>query len=342
MNPVGGGVRALDIGTSPHIAAGHSVDRIMLEVVLALLPVAIFAVAAFGLTGALTLGVAVVACVAAEHVACRVAGRPTTIGDWSAVLTGLLYGLTLPPGLPLWMTAVGAAISIVIGKAVFGGLGMNPFNPALVGRAILQAAFPVAMTTWSPAFAPGRFTSVASSALALPLTEPVYDVITSATPLSKWKFTLQGTDTSDLLFGFTSGSVGETSAVLIALGGLALAVRRRLDWRIPSSILGTVAALAALLHLYDPARYAGADFHLLSGGLMLGAVFMATDMVGSPMTGRGVVLYGVLIGVLVLVIRTWGGMPEGVMYAILLGNAMTPHLDRLLQPRVYGTRPGAS
>ncbi|RME28591.1 MAG: RnfABCDGE type electron transport complex subunit D [Deltaproteobacteria bacterium] len=327
----------LEIGSSPHIHAGNRVDRIMFHVVLALLPTTAFAVYAFGLAGLLNLVVAVGSCLATEWVACRLAGRPSTLSDWSVVITGLLYGLTLPPGLALWMVAAGGIIAVGVGKAIFGGLGFNPFNPALVGRAVLQAAFPVAMTTWMDAMAPGRFTSVPGSTLTFPLAEPVYDVVSGATPLSAWKFDHTAADTMDLLAGFTTGSLGETSAVLILAGGVYLAVRRFMSWQIPVAILGTVALASGALHLLDPARYASPQFMLLSGGLMLGALFMATDMVGSPMTPRGQVIYGVFIGLLVVAIRTWGGMPEGVMYAILLGNAISPHIDRLVQPRVYGT-----
>jgi electron transport complex protein RnfD len=207
-----------------------------------------------------------------------------------------------------------------------------------VGRAVLQAAFPVALTTWIPSFGAGRFSSLPSSTLTLPFTEPTVDAITSATPLALWKFSQEATATADLALGFTSGSVGETSGVLILLGGIYLIARNMMNWRIPVAIFAAVAVLSGALHLVDPARYASPVLMLFSGGLMLGAMFMATDMVGSPMTSRGCYLYGALIGVVTVVIRTWGGLPEGVMYAILLGNAVTPHLDRWTRPTVFGTR----
>ena len=194
------------------------------------------------------------------------------------------------------------------------------------------------MTTWMAGFAPGRFSSLPSSTLTLPFTEPIYDAVSGATPLSAWKFDRVVTSARDLAFGFTSGSAGETSALLVLLGGVWLVARNMMNWRIPVAILGTVAAFSALLNWADPATYASPQFMLMAGGLMLGAVFMATDMVGSPMTGLGCWIHGVLIGLLVVVIRTWGGMPEGVMYAILLGNAVVPHVDRLVRPTVYGTR----
>jgi len=334
--------KTLEIRTSPHILSGHRVDTIMFNVVLALLPTTAFAIYAFGLAGALTLTVATGSCVATEFGFCRLSKKKSTVGDWSVTITGLLYGLTLPPGLPLWMTAIGGFIAVALGKTLFGGLGQNPFNPALVGRAVLQAAFPVALTSWIPGFTAERFASLPPSTLTPPLTQPVYpDVWTMATPLSQWKFDHALTETGDLALGLIGGSTGETSSLLILLGGLYLIARNMMNWRIPAGIFAAVAAFSGALHLADPERYASPLFMLFSGGLMLGAMFMATDMVGSPMTGRGCFLYGALIGVLVVVIRVWGGMPEGVMYAILLGNAVSTHIDRLVRPSVYGTSGGA-
>jgi len=331
----------LEIRTSPHILSGHSVDTIMFNVVLALLPVTAFAVYAFGLTAFLTLAMALAACVATEHLVCRLSGKPSTVGDYSAVITGLLYGLTLPPGLPLWMTAAGGVIAVGIGKMLFGGLGYNPLNPALVGRAVLQASFPAAMTSWVPGMTAERFVTVPSSLLAWPFSQPVYDGVSGATPLAQWKFEHIASATADLALGFTSGSTGETSALLILLGGAYLIARNMMSWRVPAAIFATVAAASGVLHLVNPERYASPVFMLFSGGLMLGAVFMATDMVASPITNAGCWLYGFLIGGLVVVIRFWGGMPEGVMYAILLANAVSPHIDRLIKPAAFGTGKGA-
>lgn len=329
--------RTLEIHTSPHIASGASVDVIMRNVVWALLPVAAFAVYSFGLAALFTLMVAVLSCVGTEHVLCRLSARPSTVRDWSVTITGLLYGLTLPPALPLWMVACGGIIGVAMAKYLFGGLGYNAFNPALVGRAFLQAAFPAAMTSWTPAFADQRFTSIPSSTFTIPFAAPSYDAVSGATPLALMKFDQQFTDTGDLLLGLTNGSAGETCALLILAGGVYLASRKMLNWRIPASILMSVGLLGWVFNQVDPAVYPPAGFMLFSGGLMLGAVFMATDMVASPITHLGCVVYGVLIGVLVTVIRFWGGMPEGVMYAILLANAVSPHIDGLVQPRVFGT-----
>ncbi len=330
--------RTLQIHTSPHVLSGASVDVIMRNVVFALLPVVAFAVYAFGLAALMTIGVATLSCVATEHLLSRRGGSASTVRDWSVTITGLLYGLTLPPALPLWMVVVGGVIGVAMGKVMFGGLGYNAFNPALVGRAFLQAAFPVAMTSWTPAFAADRFSSVPGSTFTIPFAAPVYDGSSGATPLSLMKFDHRLTDTADLLLGLTSGSAGETCAALILLGGIYLAARNMLNWRIPAAILATVALSSWGFHLLDPTRYPPATFMLFSGGLMLGAMFMATDMVASPITGAGCVVYGILIGLLVVVIRLWGGMPEGVMYAILLANAVSPHIDGLIRPRVFGTR----
>ena len=330
--------RTLQIHTSPHIASGASVDVIMRNVVWALLPVAAFGIYSFGLAAALTITVAVLSCVATEHILCRFATVPTTVKDWSVTITGLLYGLTLPPALPLWMVVCGGVIGVAMGKFLFGGLGYNAFNPALVGRAFLQAAFPAAMTSWTPALDAGRFTSLPASTLTIPFAAPNYDGVSGATPLSLMKFDGQLTGTGDLLLGLTNGSAGETCALLILAGGLYLAARNMLNWRIPAAILATVALLSWVFSVMDPEVYPPPGFMLFSGGLMLGAVFMATDMVASPITSAGCVVYGILIGVLITVIRFWGGMPEGVMYAILLANAASPHIDGLIRPRVFGTR----
>jgi electron transport complex protein RnfD len=327
----------MELRTSPHAERGLSVDVIMRNVVYALAPLAVMAVYAFGLSAALLLAVTTGSALLTEYAVTRFQGTQSTLGDWSAAITGLLLGLTLPPAFPLWMAALGGIVSIALGKSLFGGLGYNVFNPALVGRAFLQAAFPVAITTWSAPLQAGRFTATFSATLGWPFLRPVYDAATGATPLAALKFDHRLTDSVDLLLGGVSGSAGETSALLIALGGLYLALRGMLDWRIPAGVLGTVAALAGLLHWLHPA-YPPAGFMLLSGGLMLGAVYMATDMVTSPVTPLGVWLFAIFIGAVTVVIRIWGGLPEGVMYAILLGNALTPLINLVTQPRIYGAK----
>jgi electron transport complex protein RnfD len=329
--------QTLHISTSPHLTQGTSVEVIMRNVVLALMPTALFSVYAFGWNAALVLITAVISCLLTEHVLCRFANKKSSVSDWSAIITGLLLGLTLPPIFPLWMTFLGGVFAIGMGKFLFGGLGYNVFNPALVGRAVLQGAFPVAITTWFASFSAERFTTLHSAVLAVPFMEPVIDGTSGATPLSAFKFDGITTEATDLALGLVSGSTGETSSVFILLGGLYLIWRNFMNWRIPVAILTTVFVFSGILYWVDPVEYPSPLFMLFSGGLMLGAVFMATDIVASPITSWGVAIYGFIIGALVVVIRLWGGLPEGVMYAILLGNAISPHIDRLVRYRVYGT-----
>jgi electron transport complex protein RnfD len=235
------------------------------------------------------------------------------------------------------MAFFGGIVAIALGKFAFGGLGNNVFNPALVGRVVLQAAFPVSITTWFPALAENRFSEVSASTLTFPFMTPDTDVVSGATPLSAFKFEHVTTGTQELAFGLVSGSLGESSAVLILVCGTYLAIRKMMNWRIPVSILLTVFILSSILYGLDNQTYPSPLFMLLSGGLVLGAVFMASDMVASPITSAGIWIYGFAIGLLVVVIRIWGGQPEGVMYAILLGNAISPQIDHAIQPRVYGT-----
>ncbi len=334
--------RTLQLRTSPHLHSGTSVEAIMFHVALATLPACAFAVYHFGLAALLVLSVSVITCVLTEHVVCHCRRQPTTVADGAAIVTGLLYGMTLPPSLPLWMVVLGAIVAVGVGKMLFGGLGANPFNPALVGRAFLQTAFPLAMTTWSST-ASDRFTSVSRSTFTWPLMRPDYDPsstdgISGATALGLWKSEGTLLPLPDLFWGTVPGCVGETSAALLLLGGLYLIARGMMSWRIPLAILTTVAVGSLLVDQFESERRFDPLTMWFSGGLMLGAMFMATDMVGSPLTGWGCVLYGVGIGALVLIIRGWGGMPEGVMYAILLGNAVSPLIDRYIHPRLFETR----
>lgn len=320
------------VTAAPHVRSADSTPRIMWTVVATLVPVLAAGVFYFGPGALLVVAAAVAGAVLPEHFL----GRRGALGDGSAAITGLLLGLTLPPGFPLWMAFLGGAFGIAFGKLVFGGLGQNVFNPALVGRAFLQAAFPVAITTWP---APTEeWAALRGDVLAAPLMSASADTVTAATPLGLMKFEGTGTAVMDLLVGRTGGCIGETCAVLILLMGAFLAAKRYLDWRIPVSVLATTAVFAGILHAIDSA-YPGPLFMLFSGGLVLGAVYMATDMVTSPVTPRGAWIFGAGIGFLVVVIRVWGGLAEGVMYAILLMNALVPFINRATQPRVFGQRP---
>jgi Na+-translocating ferredoxin:NAD+ oxidoreductase subunit D len=326
-------VPRLELTAAPYLHTPDSTERIMWTVVASLVPVVFAGTWFFGLGALLVVAAAVAGCLVTE----RLTGGGGTLRDGSALITGLLLGLILPPGFPLWMAFVGGVVAIGFGKVIFGGLGQNVFNPALVGRAFLQAAFPVAITTW-PAGGGGLLT-LRGDTFALPLLSPSVDGVTAATPLGLMKFEQTGTELGRLLMGNTGGSIGETSALLLLLCGAYLAYKRYLEWRIPASIFATTVALSGLLWVINPERYADPLFMLFSGGLMFGAVYMATDMVTSPVTRLGAWVYGAGIGALVVLIRTWGGLPEGVMYAILLMNALVPFINRATKPRVFGTAP---
>ncbi len=340
----------IQLRTSPHLKEPTSVAQIMRNVVYALLPICGFSVWLFGISALALLLTTTAFCLATERLFNWMNNRPSTLSDWSAAITGLLLALTLPPGFPLWMAAVASVIAIAVGKAIFGGLGYNPFNPALMGRAFVQASFPVAITTWTPALAPHRFVEFIPTTLTFPFTTPPsvsdwvkqagVDSFTGATPLAQWKFEGITTNTVDLFTGMTAGSAGETSAVLILVCGSYLALRRMMNWRIPAAMLLGAVLTAGCFFLTDSHHYPSPRFGLFSGGLMLGAVFMASDMVSSPITPIGIWIYGLMMGILTVIIRYFGGLPEGVMYAILLGNAMSPLIELLTQPRSYGSRKG--
>jgi len=339
---------SMELRTSPHLVSDRSVERIMLHVVLALLPICAFSVWQYGISALALLVAVTAACLFTERLLNRAAGQASTLGDWSAAITGLLLALTLPPAFPLWMGAVAGFVAIAIGKALFGGLGHNVFNPALIGRAFVQASFPAAITIWVPAYAPQRFTEFVPSTLTLPFMLPndnsgwvaaaAVDGFTGATPLARWKFEHFVYPLQDLVPGAVSASTGETSALLLVVCGLYLAASKFMDWRIPAAVIGSALLVAWAFRLYDPVVYPPIHLVLFSGGLMLGALFMATDMATSPVTPRGVWIYGAVIGVVTVMIRYFGGLTEGVMYAILLGNALTPLIDRYTQPRAFGTR----
>ena len=296
----------------PHLWRGQSVSKIMYIVVLALMFPTAAGVYFFGYRALAVIAVSVIAAVLAEYLVKKLRKRPF-IMDGSAVVTGLLLAVILPPTIPLWMVAVGSIFSIAIVKEAFGGLGHNLFNPALGGRAFLVACFAGIMTTW---VAPAGFGA---------------DAVTTATPLNS-SFIWEGDKLSlyrDLFLGNVGGSIGETSALLILVGGILLIALRIISWRIPVVYIGTVALFTLIL---------GEDviFHLLAGGLMIGAFFMATDYVTSPITERGRIIFGIGAGILTVVIRCFGGLPEGVCYSILFMNAVTPLIDRYVKVRPYG------
>lgn len=325
---------ALLLHAAPFVRTHVTTKGLMQDVLLALAPAIIAAVYHFGLSAMAELLMATIGAVTAEVLFNPVRPRTRSLGDGTAVLTGVILGLTLPPGLPLWMAFVGGLVSVGLGKIAFGGLGQNLFNPALVGRAFLQAAFPTAMTTW---VAPDRLMALRPQSLSLPLVKGI-DALTTASPLARMKFEHFAASSTDLLVGHVPGSLGETSALAILLGGLYLLLRRGFDWRIPASIFSTVFLLSGLFWLIDASAYPSPIFMLLSGGLMFGAIFMATDPVSSPTAPKATWLFGFGVGLVVVLVRLWGGLPEGVMYGILLMNGATPLLERFFQPKPFGRR----
>jgi electron transport complex protein RnfD len=324
---------ALVIAAAPHAHGGQAVSRRMLHLVIALLPVTAVAIAAFGLAALATILVAILACVLTE----RLAGSPMSLDDGSALPTGLLLGLCLPPGLPLWMVAVGGVIVTLVGRRLFGGLGGYAFQPVLVGWIMLGASFPAAMAQGLLApFEAGRLEGLPPASLALPFMRAEdLEAVGAAVAATA---TSGPTSWFDLLVAPVAGATGATSALVLLLGGLHLVAMRVVDWRIPVALLACVAVASALLHGIDPARHPAAAHVLAGGGLMLGAWFLATDPVGSPLSRRGKWIFGLSVGALAVLIRQFGGQPEGILYAILLGNALTPHIDHWTQPRPLHVR----
>ncbi|MEA2014812.1 MAG: RnfABCDGE type electron transport complex subunit D [Thermodesulfobacteriota bacterium] len=304
--------RPLIVSYAPHIHTGSSIEKVMYTVVIALVPSIISSVYYFGLRALSVVLVSVLSCVASEFLVNKLRKKKLTCFDGSAVVTGILLALIVPSGVPLGMVVLGAVVAIIITKELFGGIGYNIFNPALVGRVFLLISFPVAMT-------------------ALPVPHAV-DMITAASPLGilKTEGARAITDITfwKLFFGEIGGSMGETSALAILIGAALLYMRGYIFLKVPLIFIGTTFAFTGIFYLIDPAQYASPVFHLLSGGLMLGAFFMATDMVTSPMMVRGQIIFGFSCGLLTGVIRLFGGYPEGVAFAILIMNAFVPLLDR--------------
>jgi Na+-translocating ferredoxin:NAD+ oxidoreductase subunit D len=304
------------VSSSPHIRSGESTKRIMMDVTIALLPALFAGIWFFGLRALLLTIVAVAFAVASEIAMQKIMKRPVTAGDFSAVVTGLLIAFNVPATLPLWMVAIGSIFAIVIVKQCFGGVGHNFVNPALAARAVLLASWPVDMTSW---------------------VQPGVDVVTTATPLA----IIKGTEAvnqalpslMDLFIGNVGGCIGETSALALLIGGLYLLYRRVINYRIPVVYISTVGVLA---FVFSGFNLSYVPFHILAGGLLLGAIFMATDYSSSPMTAKGQVIFAIGCGLLTAVIRFYGGYPEGVSYSILLMNITTPLIDRFTLPRKFG------
>ena len=344
----------LQFASSPHVHGGDSVSDVMRKVILALMPATALSVVVFGWPALLVILITMGACMATERFFNLVRKRPSSLGDESAALTGLLLGLTLPPHSPWWICAVGGVFAIAVGKQIYGGLGYNMFNPALIARVFLLISFPVELTQWpepAPLFAAGGYDL--SQAINIIMHgnygQLTMDAITGATPLGEYKTGLSmGKGWHDSVVGFDytvaglgglmGGSVGETSVFLLTLGGLYLLKRGIISWHIPVSMIGGTLIPAFIFWNLDPALYPDPVFHLVTGGLILGAFFMATDMVTSPVTAKGQLIFGAGCGLLTYIIRTWGGYPEGVSFAVVIMNCAVPLIDQYTRPVIYGQR----
>ncbi len=314
----------LIISPSPHVFAPRDTTRIMGDVLLALVPALAVSVWVFGWGVLAVTVVSIASCVVFEWLTQKFLLKgPATVGNLSAVVTGMLLAFNLPPTIPLWLVMLGAFVAIVVAKMTFGGLGKNPFNPALVGRVFLLIAYPVQMTTF-----------------------PALDATTGATPLALAKEALKSggsvsevmaqLNLTDLLVGFKSGSFGEVAAIALLVGGLYLLIRKVISWHIPVAVLGTMALFSAIIWLVAPEAYMPPMFHLLTGGALLGALFMATDYSTSPMTHKGGLIFGVGIGLITIIIRLWGAYPEGMSFAILIMNAVVPLINKYVKPSHFG------
>jgi len=334
----------------PYAHERTSVSRIMVLVVLALLPATLFSLWQFGWPAIFLFLITVGTCLVAEAASLRMAEKPLrpSLLDGSALLTGWLLAMSLPPWAPWWIGVLGGLIAIVVAKQVFGGIGQNLFNPAMVARVALLISFPAELTRYvapAPLFSPQAPGFGEGLAITFGLNGP--DMVTGATLLGQVRTELgQGHALPDILpgiyqpwsdaVGTLAGSMGETSALLLLLGGLFLLSQRVITWHIPVATIATLALAATLMNLYDPAHYPDALYHLVGGATLLAAFFIATDPVTSPISPRGQLIFGAGLGVLIYSIRTWAGYPEGVAFAIVLMNTCTPLIDHYVRPRIYG------
>ena len=311
----------LIVSPSPHIHSGDSIEKNMYGVLIALVPAFIVSLYVFGLDAFIITLTSVVFCIITEYVVQRfMFKKEPTIFDGSAIITGVLLAFNVPSNLPIWILAIGAIVAIGVGKMSFGGLGNNIFNPALLGRVFLLISLPSQMTSWP-----------------LPGTVEAVDGVTAATVLSNIKYNPEGLiSISDMFFGLEGGSIGEMSVMALLLGLVYMLWKKIITWHIPVSIMLTVAIFAGGMYLIDPIALYNPLIHLFSGGLMLGAIFMATDYATSPLSHKGMIIYGVGIGVITMCIRLWGSYPEGVSFAILLMNAFTPLINNYVKPKRFG------
>jgi electron transport complex protein RnfD len=325
--------KLLVVSPSPHIRSDQSVPKLMFGVVISLIPAFLVTLYIFGIGALIVTAISILCCIISESVIQKyLLKTKISINDGSAIVTGLLLAFNLPSNLPWWMVVLGALFAIGIGKMTYGGLGKNPFNPALIGRVFLLISFPVQMTSWP-----------------LPVSSRMYylDAATGATPLGFLKEALRNGETvpelmnqlpdhMQLFLGQMGGSLGEVSALALLIGFLWLLYKRIITWHIPVVMILTIFIFTGILWLTDPSKNASPIFHILTGGAMLGAIYMATDLVTSPMTKTGMIIYAIGIGLITVIIRVFGAYPEGVSFAILIMNAFVPLINNYIKPRRFG------
>ncbi|MBT8285515.1 MAG: RnfABCDGE type electron transport complex subunit D [Flavobacteriaceae bacterium] len=323
------------VSSSPHVHSERTSEKLMYDVVIALLPVFLVSLYVFGINALIATFTAIISCLLFEYLIQKfLLKTKTTITDGSALITGILLAFNLPAGIPVWMIVVGSLVAIGVGKLSFGGLGFNIFNPALVGRVFLLVSFPVQMTLWP---------------VPIENNTTLVDAVTGATTLglikegvqfgqSMSEISTQIPSTADMFMGLTSGSIGEMSALALLIGGIFLIGRKVISWHIPVTVLATMAVVTGVFWMADPEYYANPLIHVLSGGAILGAFYMATDLVTSPVTKKGMVIFAIGIGVITVVIRLFGSYPEGISFAILIMNAFVPLINRYFKPRRFGSR----
>lgn len=323
------------VSASPHVHSARTSSKLMYDVVIALVPAFLVSLYVFGINALVATATAVISCILFEYLIQKyILKTAVTIRDGAALITGILLAFNLPAGIPVWMIVIGSLVAIGVAKLSFGGLGYNIFNPALVGRVFLLVSFPLEMTLWP--------TAVENNTT-------IVDAVTGATTLGLIKDGLQFgqtmteistqiPSTTNMLLGITSGSLGEMSAIALVIGGLYLIGRRVISWHIPVTVLATIAIMTGIFWWIDPEIYANPLIHVLAGGAVLGAFYMATDLVTSPVTKKGMIIFALGIGVITVVIRLWGAYPEGISFAILIMNAFVPLINSYFKPRRFGSK----
>lgn len=323
----------LKISPSPHSHSPETTRKLMFGVVIALIPALFTSVFYFGYGAIIVTAVSVASCLLFEYLIQKfILKKPISITDGSALVTGLLLAFNVPSNLPVFIIITGSFISIAVAKMTFGGLGNNPFNPALVGRVFMLISFPVQMTSWPvPGGLKTGYTDAVTGATPLAI---IKEGIKNGEPLSQ--LVAQIPTPSQMFLGDMGGSLGEIAAVALLIGFIYMLAKKIITWHIPVSVIGSVAVFTAILWLIDPQQYASPLFHILAGGVLLGAIFMATDYVTSPMSTRSQIIYGCGIGILTVIIRVWGAYPEGASFAILIMNAFVPLMNAYIKPRRFG------